>query len=338
MAEILFKDRYLILPELADYDSLDEVLNPYLGITARGSHQSKVVTTDSLGFRPSKYTGGWLDSSNWPQGKEPGIVIGSSSVFGVGASNDGGTLVSQLNVKQGGTFLNLGIRGANSTQELISSIPFLERASNIIVCSGINDLLLSIIGLHKHDLFGSMYGDRFFNNLTAWEISDISKLAQKPFSLNGFRTALRAPESRNLLPPREEITETSLQAALKRAVTWHRRDLRFLTQSRAQGARIVFALQPFALIGSKVLTDEEVKLFAILDELQGVQWQVLKSSFHDLWGLYTEKIRKMCAELNVSFIDLNNIELSGWCYVDRAHMTDYGYSLVSDALASYLND
>ena len=80
--------------------------------------------------------------------KEVNIIIGSSLVFGFGATNDHKTISSLLSDQVGEIFLNYGGTAFNSMQEFILFLSYAEKHFKIKrICdiSGINDLYLSLL-------------------------------------------------------------------------------------------------------------------------------------------------------------------------------------------------
>jgi hypothetical protein len=110
------------------------------------------------------------------------------------------------------------------------------------------------------------------------------------------------------------------------------RDLRRLRRLVADGANVVFALQPLAPHTGKELSPEEEELFAILDVLQPNRWPRLQRLLESHWGPYAAMLEQGCADLGVPFADLSRAEYAGWCFVDRVHMTDHGHDLAASVL------
>ena len=47
-------------------------------------------------------------------------------------------------------------------------------------------------------------------------------------------------------------------------------------------------------------------------------------------------LERGCAELGVPFVDLSQATYTGWCFVDRIHMTDRGYEAAAAAIEELL--
>jgi hypothetical protein len=279
-------------------------------------------------------------------------VLGGSFVFGVGATHDRHTLVSKLNLLTEYSFLNLGIRAGNSIQELIASVPFLEDAQCVIVCSGINNVAANLQSTGMNEVFGPLYAEEVFNALREYSAYELAGRVRHPLRSVRFRALVtelirrilarcspfRRNESANVgsavhLP---DLGSGELREALVRALELQRRDITVIKKSLPGSCRLIFAAQPFAGGAAKECTWEERRLFDITDRLQNVSWQVLKSHLTELWPAYVVELQKICASIRIPFTNLNAIKLSGWCYVDRAHMVDNGYMQVAQWIGAEL--
>src|SRR5436190_24187228 len=102
-------DAYAHAPQMRDYDALDPVLHPYLGFTSPPNFRSPSVSTDSAGFRRSEFRGRVVSSDSAPA-EGYGVALGSSFVFGVGATHDRHSVVSRLAEEAGRPYLNRAVR------------------------------------------------------------------------------------------------------------------------------------------------------------------------------------------------------------------------------------
>jgi hypothetical protein len=140
----------------------------------------------------------------------------------------------------------------------------------------------------------------------------------------------RARSKKKPEPDPDEVVDT--------AATLQLRDLRALRRLVPDDAEVVFALQPVAAHTGKELTGEERELFESLDVMQArtTRWPVVKRLLETHWPSYAERLEQGCGELGVPFVDLSRAEYSGWCFVDRIHMTERGYELAASFLQEAL--
>jgi hypothetical protein len=315
-----------------------------------------VDSTDSRGHRLSRNGEAAVASDEAPD--DAGFVLGGSYVFGVGAAADSGTLPSALWRLTGKPFVNLGLRKATSTQELISALPFAERSSTtFVVCSGLNNFAVAPAS-PLDPLYGPTYLDHPLRRLLAMPVEELIRLVKtaetggrlaaisdgdlrreltrrlrrrlprsKPSSPSGNR---RARSKKKPEPDPDEVIET--------AATVQLRDLRALRRLVPDNAQVMFALQPVASHTGKELTDEELALFESLDVMQArtTRWPIVKELLESHWGVYAERLEQGCGELGVPFVDLSRAAYSGWCFVDRIHMTERGYELAASFLQESL--
>lgn len=121
-------ERLLALDPLIGFYNVDFMTSLATVVTYPRDHQSAAFTTDSLGFRVGEAFGRQMRVDELgPEDKGYGLVLGSSSAFGYGASSDSQTLASHLSAATGRPYYNLGVPGANSHQLL--SVAATERSS-----------------------------------------------------------------------------------------------------------------------------------------------------------------------------------------------------------------
>jgi hypothetical protein len=344
------EDRYALVPQMRTYDHLPMVLSPYLTFTSRPKFRSAVVNTDSYGFRVS--TGGngagddLIDSASWWRRSRRALLIGGSFAFGVGASGDARTIASVLNRRMPYSFLNLGIRAANSTQELIASLPFLDSAELVIVCSGINNLVVGLGSSGQNELYGPLFSEDAIGTLAAHSVHELGALAQARLEgisvqsllreiIRRLGKRLRRTEQRSSGAGGDPEGGYSLSGYVQEklagdALKRQKRDLGIMVRALSPGARLVFATQPFAEGCEKRLCPEEERLFRLTDEVQGRHWQILKTYLAQLWPSYVRELGNTCSKERILFLDLNEVPFAGWSFVDRVHMTDEGYLQVAN--------
>lgn len=347
------EDRYALVPQMRTYDHLPMVLSPYLTFTSSPKFRSAVVNIDPSGFRVS--TGGngagddLVDSVSWWRRSRRALLIGGSFAFGVGASGDARTIASVLNELTPYSFLNLGIRAANSTQELIALVPFIDSAELVIVCSGINNLVVGLQSGGRNELHGPLFAEGAIEALGAHSLYELAAMVQARLGSIGIRSLLdeitrrlgkRLLRIRKWSSRAEGDTEenSSLSGSAQEqlasdALKRQKRDLGIIAKALSPRARLIFAAQPFAEACEKRLCLEEERLFRLTDEMQGIHWQILKTYLAQLWPSYVRELGNICSKERILFLDLNEVPFTGWSFVDRVHMTDDGYLQVARRLA-----
>jgi hypothetical protein len=345
--------RKAVAPVTRDYGDLSDelVLWPFVTITSRPGLATPVVATDHRGHRLSRHGEDVVASDDAPD--DAGFVLGGSYVFGVGAADDSGTLPSALWRLSGKPYVNLGLRKGTSTQELISALPFTERSTTFVVCSGLNNFAVAR-AVPLDPLFGPTYLDHPLRRLLAMPVEELIRLV-KTAETGGRMSAISDGDLRRELTRRlrrrlartkpapaaderrsksKTKPEPAPDEVVETAATVQLRDLRALRRLVPDDAEVVFALQPVAPQTGKELTDEERDLFESLDLMQArtTRWPAVKALLETHWGVYAERLEQGCGELGVPFVDLSRAEYSGWCFVDRIHMTERGYELAASFL------
>jgi lysophospholipase L1-like esterase len=311
---------------------------PYLMYFHATDHRSEVVNTDSLGFRIAH----GADETGSVGGRLPSgpvrLLAGSSTVFGIGATNDAATLPSRLWTAHAPSvpWLNFGGRSHNSTQELLLFVLYrhlLPRVEDVVILSGFNDL-----GLAR--LPAWMQGDSgaFFNCREFYEQMDALRAKHRPSGrlprLGGRRPSPSpAPDER--VPDLPEQIAHAVDLTTRHLDTW-----RVLTDG--MGARLTYVLQPLATWIRERPAPQERRLFAELDEISDFGRAYGDIASPDAWRAYSEALQRSCEKLGVAFLDLNPV-LAGavapedWLFVDRIHFNDDGYDLVARLLAEALD-
>ena len=363
--------RLELVPQLAEYGDLGTVFWPLVTSASRPNATGTVVTTDSRGHRVTRVDGETARSDAAADGAA--FLLGSSFSFGVGASDDSRTIAAELWRRTGVPYVNLAVRAGTSTQELIAALPFAERRTTFVVCSGLNNLaaagldyFLAERGRRVDPLFGPMYDEGHIHTLTGFAIPRLARLADDPGGAldddalrSELRKRRRARLRRRLRPvrrlvkrvrgrfarpapararPPADMPEELFDEVVAEAAARQLRDLRHLRRLVPGEARVVFGLQPAAWATTKEWSPEEVELFDLLDQIQPLRWKRLKHLLDTRWASYAAVLEQGCSESGVPFVDLSRGAYSGWCFVDRGHMTDRGYEIAAAVLEEVLTD
>jgi hypothetical protein len=338
------QERFKIVPQMETYNlKFPKVITPYLTLFHQANYQSPIINTDSSGFRYSYCADVRIDDQSWWGQEKRGIALGGSFVFGEGSMSDRGTMVSQLNRLTDSAFINLGIKGGNSIQELIASIPFIEKTEKAFVCSGMNNLVVSLQSMGRNEIYAPLFSEGLVAQLSQYSINQLVRRASfdevgtvilLKLLLKRLSNIIRG--RRNLKKQQSAPKVPDKQEALRKAVAWSRRDLRILTRSLPDEIRPLFVVQPFASACSRDFVPEEQSLFQLTTNLVGSYWQRLKNDLIELWPVYVDELEAVCKELEIGFMDLNKQDFQGWVFVDQVHMTDEGYKQAAQFIAQRL--
>ena len=310
---------------MVDYDELGarQEWVPYLMYFNPRNTVYKSVSTDDRGFR--KTTGGH-------NAKLTALLIGGSTVLGIGATSDDATITSRLNGLTEHKWLNFGGRAFNSTQEaMLVHLANIEKVDGpIVVMSGINNLTRLLLPGNFSSMYGAFFQQSFFEKQMATAAVGNRELLWMLIKglLNKFGVGKSAVSNST------SVTTTkadSYSAMLK----VFERDCEYLQMfAKHHGTTATFAMQPFAPWISKTLTHQETKLFALLDQEGGGFSTVLKE-LTDYKKRYSQDLKTICSKVGMKYLDLNEapeFQRPEWLFVDRAHLTDAGYDTVAKIL------
>jgi hypothetical protein len=307
---------------MRDYDALDPVLHPYLGFTSPYNFRSPSVSTDSAGFRRSEFRGKVVSTESVPA-DEFGVALGSSFLFGVGATHDRHSVVSRLAEESGKPFLNRAIRAGNSLQEFLAALPVVERADDVVVCTGVNNLAVAFMSARTYSDLGPLFYDELIAVLAGRRLDELTSAVggtRLISTLKSSFSAARVGDQRRRSAPATLAPEEVTTAAADR----HLRDLRLAVAAADPGARFIFVLQPFLDPAQRELHAEERELLQPLDGPAAQWWSSAVQFAEQHWASYAEKLRAGCERIGVPFGALEAAEFAGWAFVDRVHMTDHG--------------
>lgn len=315
--------------EFADSGNINWL--PYLMYFHPLNFKSNVVNTDSKGFRCSEAFGEKYSIAGSEEFHSVNVLAGSSTVFGIGASEDRYTLASCLTEKEGKDvrWINFGGRSFNSTQEMILFSLYrhqLPQVDRIVLFSGFNDLGLARLPKRLRLDHGAFFMCNDFYDA-------MKKKKQSRFS-NWFQT--KTAQAEDDIPSLNEQIDYAAALTLRNLSNWS-------AMAVDMGAKLTFVLQPLANWVRDVGSKEEEALFAELER---------KGRFEEFYGdiltqkayaAYRDKLRMGAEDLNVGFIDIvshlqNHIPQDFWLFVDRIHFTDQGHKAVADLLLTLLKE
>ena len=314
-------------------DSGDINWLPYLMYFHPESYSSTVVNTDSYGFRFGQARGVRYSATECADLGPVRLLVGSSTVFGIGATVDGHTLASRLTERDPTDefWINFGGRSFNSTQELILFTlhrHLLPSIKEIVLFSGFNDLGLARLPANLRKQHGGFFNCRdFYSAMGAFATSRQSSWL-KSWSGGG--------DNEGRVPGMSEQFEYARRCTMRNLAIW-----RIL--AAAHEAKLVYVLQPLATWVRPKGTPEEELLFAELDQ---------RGRFSEIYGdilarenylQYAGQLRRDIEALGVPFIDFAAVMSAtatqdDWLFVDRIHFTDHGNDLAARSLLTVLKE
>jgi len=272
--------------------------------------------------------------------------VGSSVVFGVGATDDFNTMPSILNEKSNCCWLNFGGRAFSTTQEFILFMlytPLLRNIEKVVVVSGVNNLVLYYLTNEYPVNVGSFFYSTQFRKSMKKTVSIKRRLSQY---LHRFINTTQST--------RDQKQERLAEATLYKKILDHdseKNDLLYAIGRDLMNWKLLsialkfdfyYFLQPIAHWVRKEPSQEEKSLFAELDQHQGLHWSILKEKTdYNQYLWFSNELRRVCQSYDIEFVDINEellqYDLSReWIFVDRIHMTNKGYRLVSNIISEHI--
>lgn len=333
---------------MEDYDNMASGrIVPFAMLSGPTNYTSKTINTDRHGFRLTNFNGQYLSIDDISNFEKINLIIGGSTVFGVGASSDDSTISSLLSKETNDPWFSLGIRGGVSLQEYIHLIRFINKArkiDNIVFFSGINDVYINLLTDQKKDFDNRFESDDTQHSCKRRIISyilskiyfiDQSKLINKPLTemlFNPYKNHEK-DTSREVLTDDERIN-----------VLFENLDRNFLLYSAIKekiDCRMYYILQPFAYWTGKSITEEERQVFDYLDQLQKKsKWASQKSKFTlDIYQRVKNYMKNLATQYNVIFIDSNKyFNVNKTLFVDSVHLNDDGNVITKNIILESIKE
>ncbi|AJX12147.1 hypothetical protein WJ95_03595 [Burkholderia ubonensis] len=316
--------------EFMDPDNLGWL--PYVMYFHPANFKTDIVSTDGSGFRYTEARNKRHSATTLDRSEPVRLLVGSSTVFGTGATADRHTLSSRLteNDPRPEPWVNFGGRAFNSMQELFQFLLYrhqLPPIKEVVIFSGLNDLVLSGLPSHlRGEHGGFFFSQQFFDRLTG----------KKPSGLTTwFKKEVKEAKPDDILPVDAQIAYTA-DLILRHVDSW-----RMLCD--AIGARLSYVLQPLANWVRPRGSVEEQAIFAELDT-QGS----FRETYRDVCSVTThqaflERLQPGMTEMGVNFVDFTSVLAKAarpdqWLFVDRIHFTDEGSDVVAKLLLRELNN
>lgn len=315
----------------------------YSMLTGPKNFHASNINTDKNGFRNSYFKGQVVNTETVEQFESVNVVLGGSTVFGVGADDDRTTLASYLSEITGEPWLNLGVRGCNSFQEIIyltQNIGDIKKIKNLVFFSGANDSFIDI--LRSED---TGY-DRQVNELPL-KLYQVSKKRVLAAMVLGMIKGVSAVKLVNLSLKQmiffkeDESGDDEFKFNFNRLEKINNRNFKIYSIfEKSCSGKVNFFLQPlFTWTGKKASAQEEEAL-KILDFIQkGTNWDMIKPIYttaethQKIAAIFASAAKKN----SVDFLDLNPLFNSPESYfVDNVHLTSQGYQLAAKIVSESL--
>ena len=332
-------------PEMNAYYSMPPLDSPpYAMISNPRNYASPTINTDKYGFRFSLFDGKKVSIEKIDEYDEINILVGGSTVFGMGCSDDSTTIASNLSKKSGQIWLNLGIRSGVSFQEyihLINHIAKAKKINNIVFFSGINDLYKSFT-----DTKDTHFDKWFSPHKSEYQPLALSSFSARRLAYAFARSLLSSKSIRSFLPGQfeasqhSELNEDKIFNDLD--LMYERNFKLYRSLSHFVENKVSYFLQPFSYWTNKKYTLEENESRAYLESLQSnSEWpssRGLLNQPHVNKG-FINILDQRSSQNNILFCDTNKFfALEESLFVDAVHLNDIGSELAADIILQKIEE
>ena len=332
------------------YDSISYNWIQNLMFMNNPNYRSNVCNTDIYGLRFNTNVNTKLFNSIFDQvsDKQRALMIGSSTTFGVGSTEDKKTIPSILSKNSNYFFYNLGGRAFNGFQEIILYQLFANKIKHnikkIVLLSGMNDVYMFSNKNFIHQFPGPFYYNKtFLNKMNDTNLSFKRKI-MKFFlpNLNVDYGNIQFREIINIFFKKEKKEklahpDTTLEQVISRNIyIWS-------ILSKSLNTEISFFLPPF-IDWCKDKSDysseeKDIERF-ISNRTNSEDFQ----NFNKISGqkvIIKSLFKKYCEKYEIKFFDCNNIikentNKNKWLFIGKTHLTDYGNNLISEYIKTKL--
>ena len=286
----------------------------------------KSVSTDNQGFRNT--TGG-------QNKKSTALLIGGSTVFGIGATSDGTTITSRLNELTEHSWLNFGGRAFNSTQEaMLVHLANLKKIDGpIVVMSGINNLIRSLLPGRFSPMYGAFFDQSLYEKKMASALVGNRELLRMLFA--GARAKFGLAK-KTIATAQSKSAKADSYATM---LLVFERDCEYLKMlADKNNTSVTFVMQPFIPWLNKSLASQETELFALLDQ-EADGFSLVLRELVEYRAQYDKDLHAICSKVGVKYLNFNDapeLQQPDWLFVDRVHLADNGYAAVAGLLVREL--
>ena len=344
--------KYLLAPQMKFYDSMGADWKPFIMFNHFPNIRSRYCNTDKDGLRYNNYNdkiniSNSIFEQELDQNKKNAIITGGSLAFGEAATSDSKTIASFLSKESDYNFINLAGRGFTGYQEIIIFMSHLDKIKNIkkvVILSGLNDLVLSRYIKNYDEVYGPIYGyDKFIAKMkeaAGWKKQVFKFIFGKFFDPNTNWNEINSLSWRKELFKKKKEINKIIGNDEKLANTLDRNLMIWSIISKGMNLSIDYVLQPTSIWQEKILSNEEEKILKESDKLSEIK-KVHKSVTLDKYNYLKKMLQSLTKKYNINFIDCNEIlkkkHLKNYIYVDKVHMNDVGYQLISQELTRNLS-
>ncbi len=338
------KERYSIIPQMEHYDRFTVDYEPYSMFFNKKNFKSEVVNTDELGFRLNYFNNKKFSLEQLTNFDDISIVIGGSTVFGFGSTNDKNTISSLLSKIKNKVFINFGATAFNSKQEIILFMKYFtkfKKIDKVIIVSGVNDLYLNISSRYDESNFFFKKNYLLANNLYSIRNNYKKKLLYYLYKIKNdkfinpnnlyFSDLFK---KKNKEEKNNTINHDLINSNYNQIFgVWSALSLKY-------NFSVDYFFQPLAGWLNKKPNKIEEQLFTLLDNSKDQSHKILnKISNKNNHDIFNEILKRNSNIHSINYHNLNDeignfISDEDHIFVDRVHLTNHGYEIISKIISN----
>ena len=348
MTEPTVRER--IFPQMRAYDAMPAGrIVPFAMLAGPAELRSATINTDRFGFRWTRSSHGVRTAEGIRGMRDVSVIVGGSTVFGVGATADDQTIASMLDESMGTPWLNFGIRGGVSFQEVIHTLRFVHEPASVralVLFSGVNDTYINLLHEHTGEFDRRFEEQDSILGFFHWRRQALSSLLSRFYgtsaeSLVGLplRDMLLYPIRRPAPPP--PPPRLSAEERIERLHQLTRRNaLVYAALAKQLGCQPLYVLQPFlSWTGKTQSADERAVMQFLLDSQAGTAWresyELMKRP--ETYAAIREALRGAMEEYGIPFVDANPaFNTDETLFVDHVHLNDAGHRIAAHLIERHL--
>ena len=338
------------------YDLMQAEWRPYVMFNHNSNIRSKIVNTDIYGLRfnnlKKKYKNKSESIFKENNKKYCGVILGNSTAFGEGSSNDKNTISSILSKNSNIHFHNFCGRGFTGYQELMNLQLLIHKLKNlkkIIIISGLNDSIMPFY-IKDYAVHNSpIYGYNLFKKAMESQVSSFKKKCLETFLKLFFfkKINYKALNRTNIFDQIKIINKINFLKTNRKEnnINSYKEiiDRNFNLMSilqKSTKAKVYFFLQPVGSWCSKEKTKEEKILFD--DEKKNEKLQKIYKHVNKKKYLIVKNTTQSAAKkYKINYLDLNEALSSkklnkNWFFISRFHINDNCNKVISDIIKKTL--
>lgn len=347
---------YKYAPQMKTYDRYAHDWKPYIMYSNTPNLKTEILNTDNLGLRfngnikEEFKAGNIFEQEN--NKKEYGAILGASTAFGLGASNDEMTISSLISKDRDIFFYNLGVSAFSGFQEVVlhqSLINYFDKIKYVVIFSGLNDwFLINYIDKFDQELGPYFYNNHFLSgmdNIVLNKKRKIAKFLFSPFLDNKVDwKSVTVKKIIQTFSDKNDLKKSTYDNSekVKLLKKFLLRNLTYWSNiQKVYKIKLFYVLQPIPSWSKKNLSIEEKEIFKELDSNNSKAYNIERSLDSSSHEKYVGYLSELCNKVGINFIDSNkylkeNTKDNDWCFIDRSHLTDLGNKYISKLISSII--